>query len=138
MSSHADHETETAMSYLQRINYRPTLDALSERERDMLGRAFDPASTDVIINGDVVPWHNVEEVEVAVAARQKGPSGWIVRNLVMQGERYHVALYFGREEQVLTNLSRGAAEYVVKSIAYYAPKPVRYTGPDGFAPLTEV
>ena len=59
------------------------------------------------------------------------------KNLVMTGERYHVALYFGREEKVLPNLTRAAAEYVVKTVAYYAPKQVRYTGPDDFAPTVE-
>ena len=125
------------MPFLQRLNYRPNMDAIGEREQQTLTRGFDPASTDVVINGDAVQWSIIEEVEVAVAARSGGAAGWVVKNLVMTGERYHVALYFGREEQVLPNLTRAAAEYVVKTVAYYAPKQVRYTGPDGFAPTVE-
>lgn len=126
------------MPYLQRINYRPNLDNVSEREQQMLMRDFDVASTDVVIFGDVVQWALIEEVEVAVAARSRGMAGWLVRNVVVAGERYHVALYFGREEKVLPNLTHAAAEYVVKTVAYYAPKKIRYTGPDGFAPTTEL
>ncbi|MBK8134871.1 MAG: hypothetical protein KA401_00725 [Anaerolineae bacterium] len=126
------------MSFLQRLSYRPNLDGINERERETLTRAFDPASTDVVINGDAVQWSTIDEVEVALAARSRGAAGWFVRNLVMTGERYHVAFYFGREEQVLPNLTRVAAEYVVKTVAFYAPKQVRYTGPDGFAPTIEI
>lgn len=125
------------MSFLQRINYRPNMDALGERERQMLLQEFDPASTDVVIHGAPVQWAVIEEVEVAVAARSRGAAGWLVKNLVMSGERYHVALYFGREEKVIPNLTHEAAEYVIKTIAYYAPKKIRFTGPDGFAPITE-
>lgn len=126
------------MPFLQRLNYRPNMDAIGERERESLARDFDPASTDVVIHGDAVQWSIIEEVEVAVAARSRGAAGWIVKHLVMSGERYHVALYFGREEHVLPNLTREAAEYVVRTVAYYAPKLVRYTGPEGFAPTVEV
>lgn len=126
------------MVFLQRLSYRPNLDGVSERERESLSRLFDPASTDVVINGDAVQWSIIEEVEVAVAARSGGVAGWLVKHLVMSGDRYHIAFYFGREEQVLPNLTRPAAEYVLKMLAYYAPKRVRYTGPDGFVPTSEI
>lgn len=125
------------MPFLQRINYRPNLDTVGEREKQALTRDFDPASTDVIILGDAIQWSIIEEVEVAIAARSRGAAGWLVKNLVMSGERYHVAFYFGREEKVLPNLTHAAAEYIVKTTAYYAPKQVRYTGPEGFAPTVE-
>jgi len=126
------------MAYLQRINYRPNMDALAEKERDSLTSKFDPGSTDVIINGDTVRWEIIEEIEVATAARSGGLAGWFVKNMVMGGERYHVAFYFGREEAVLINLTLSAAQYVVSTAAYYLPKPVQYTGPDGIAALSEV
>lgn len=125
------------MPFLQRINYRPNMDALDSRERENLQQNFDPASTDVMVEGDPIPWMMIDEVEIAVAARSRGAAGWFVKNVVMHGERYHVALYFGREEKVLPNLTHAAAEYVVKTIAYYAPKQIRYKGPDGFAAVTE-
>jgi hypothetical protein len=126
------------MSTLQRINYRPNTDALSERERESLTSKFDAASTDVIVNGEVIPWSAIEEIEVAVAARLKGASGWIVKKFVMGGDRFHVAFYFGRQEAVLINLTLEAAAYVVKSAAYYAPRAITYTGPEGLAPLSEI
>jgi hypothetical protein len=126
------------MPLLQRINYRPNLDAVSPKEQEMLARNFDPGSVDVIINGDTIRWDYIEEIEVALAARQKGLSGWLVKNLVMGGDRYHVAFYFGREEAVLINLTLPAAQYVVQTAAYYLTKRVKYTGPEGIAPTTEV
>lgn len=126
------------MPYLQRINYRPNMDALNEREKASLAEKFDVGSTDVIINGDVIRWEMIEEIEVAVAARSGGLSGWLVKHLVMGGDRYHVAFYFGREEAVLINLTLPAAQYVVSTAAYFLPKRVVYTGPDGIAALSEV
>ena len=126
------------MAYLQRINYRPNMDAIPEKERDALTSKFDPGSTDVIINGDVIRWEIIEEIEVAAAARSGGLAGWIVKNMVMGGDRYHVAFYFGREEAVIINLTLPAAQYVVSTAAYYLTRRVQYTGPDGIAALSEV
>lgn len=126
------------MPYLQRINYRPNTDALSDKERDSLAIKFDVGSTDVIINGDTIRWEMIEEIEVAVAARSRGLAGWFVKNWVMGGDRYHVAFYFGREEAVLINLTLAAAQYVVSTAAYHLTKRVTYTGPDGIAALSEV
>jgi hypothetical protein len=126
------------MPYLQRINYRPNMDAIHEKERVSLTEKFDAGSTDVIINGDVIRWEMIEEIEVAVAARSRGIAGWFVKNLVMGGDRYHVAFYFGREEAVLINLTLPAAQYVVNTAAYHLTKRVTYTGPDDIAALSEV
>ncbi len=126
------------MPYLQRINYRPNMDAIAQKEQDLLTSRFDPGSTDVIINGDVIRWEIIQEIEVAPAARSGGLAGWIVKNMVMGGERYHVAFYFGREEAVVINLTLPAAQYVVSTAAYYLPKRVQYNGPDGIAALSEV
>ncbi|MCU0465368.1 MAG: hypothetical protein MUF38_12470 [Anaerolineae bacterium] len=126
------------MSYLQRINYRPNMDGLAQSEQDSLRGKFDPGSVDVIINGDTIRWDYIEEIEVAMAARQTGLAGWIVKNMVMKGDRYHVAFYFGREEAVLINLTLPAAQYVVNTAAYYLSKRVTYTGPDGIAATSEV
>jgi hypothetical protein len=126
------------MTYLQRINYLPKSDDLSEREQDYLRAHFDAYGAEAVINGDPVEWRRVEEVEVATAARSRGPSGWLVKNLVMGGDRYHVALYAGREEFVLSNVTLKIAAFVVQTAAYYAPGPVIYTGPEGLSPLTEI
>lgn len=126
------------MPYLQRINYRPNMDAISEKERDSLSAKFDAGSTDVIINGDTIRWEMIEEIEVALAARSGGLAGWLVKKLVMGGDRYHVAFYFGREEAVLINLTLPAAQYVVNTAAYYLTKRIIYTGPDGVAAVSEV
>lgn len=126
------------MAYLQRINYRPNMDNVPAKEQESLQTKFDPGSVDVIINGDTIRWDYIEEIEVAVAARQKGLAGWLVKNMVMGGDRYHVAFYFGREEAVLINLTLPAAQFVVQTAAYYLPKRVVYTGPDGVAATSEV
>jgi hypothetical protein len=55
----------------------------------------------------------------------------------MGGERYHVGIYYGGLEAVLTNLTLNAARHIVQTIAFYAPQPVKYTGPDGLSPLVE-
>lgn len=126
------------MTYLQRINYRPTTEGLTDKEHEYLLQHFDAYGADIVVNGDAIPWERVEAVEVVVAARAGGLSGWMVKNLIMQGERYHVGVYFGREEAVLTNVTLPVARYVVQNIAYYAPRAVEYTGPEDLSPLTEI
>lgn len=126
------------MTYLQRINYQPNTDNLSDKERQYLQQHFDAYGAEVVINGERILWQYVEEVEVAVAARAAGPSGWLVRKLVMGGERYHVAVYFGNQEAVLSNVTLEVARYVVKNIAYFAGQPVRYIGPEDLVATTEI
>lgn len=122
--------------YLLRMNLRPRLEDLPENQQAHLSTHFDVNNFEVNIDGEVIDWRNVDSVEVAKAARVIGPAGWIVRRLY-GGERYHVAVYFGRKEAVLPNLPLEAAQYVVRAIGHYAPKQIRYTGPDGIAPTTE-
>jgi hypothetical protein len=122
--------------YLERITYRPNMDALSDREKRYVQRHYDYTSTEVIVHGNAVPWDVIDSVEVVVAARAAGPSGWLVRRLV-GSDRYHVGLYFGRQELVLPNVSLALAKYIVEVLAYHAPYPVQYTGPDDLVPLRE-
>lgn len=126
------------MPFLQRLKARPDVGQLSEADQRALGQHFDPYAGEVIIDGEAIPWTAVDEIEVAVAARALGPAGWLVRWLAYRGaDRYHVAFYYGQREAVLHNITLEAAQYAVQTLAYYAPHPVRYTGPDGLAPLTE-
>jgi hypothetical protein len=61
-----------------------------------------------------------------------------VRNLIFGGsDRYHVGIYSGRNELVLTNLTLEAARYVVQMIAYYARERIKYNGPDGLTATIE-
>ena len=79
----------------------------------------------------------IDEVEVAKAARERGPAGWFVKKVIYAGDRYHVGVYFGQDELVLTNVTLEAANFVVQTIAYYANNAIRYTGPEGIVPVTE-
>lgn len=126
------------MAYLQRINYRPNTDPLNDQEKHYLQQRFDAYGAEIVINGEAIAWQYIEEVEVAVAARATGFSGWLVKRLVMGGDRYHVAVYSGNHEAVLTNVTLNVARYIVQNIAYYAAQPVRYTGPEDLTPLTEI
>lgn len=120
--------------YLQRINFRPNADDLSDRQRGYLHDHFDFNPTELIIHGVPIAWDAVEEVQVVPAARLSGPSGWLTRR-IMGGDRYHVGVYFGKREAVLTNISLTTAKYILQTIAYHAPYPVRYKGVDGLVPL---
>lgn len=122
------------LGYLQRLNVRPDPEALSPVERNALQANFDAYAGEVVVNGQPINWSKIEEVEVVKAARAAGPAGWLVKQ--MYGEdRFHVGIYFGPEEAVLTNISLKAAEYVVRTIAFYAPHPVRYKGIEGLSPI---
>jgi hypothetical protein len=125
------------MTYLQRSNARPDLDDLSPVEVRALQHRFDPYAGEVVVEGQSIGWDEIEEVEVARAARASGPAGWLVRYLVHGGERYHVGLYFGQQEAILPNVTLKVARYVVQCVAFYAPQSVRYTGPDDLVPLKE-
>lgn len=124
----------TVQGTLQRLKVRPDADALSKEDRNHVNQHFDPYASEVVVNGETIDWRDIDEIEVAKAARANGPSGWFVR--AMYGdERYHVGIYYGDYEAVLLNLSLKAAEYVVQSIAFYAPQAIRYSGIEGLTPL---
>jgi hypothetical protein len=125
------------MMYLQRLSERPTFEGLSKVEVRYIQSHFDPYADEVIVNRQAIPWDVIDEVEIAVAARTPGPSGWLVKNLIMGGERYHVGLYFGRDEAVLTNLTLNTARYIVQMVAFYSPRRVSYRGPDGLTPVDD-
>lgn len=126
------------MAHLQRINYRPNTDNLTNSEKQYLQRHFDAYGAEIVINGDAIPWQNIDEVEVAKAARASGPAGWLVKTLVMNGsDTYHLGIYFGNQEAVLTNITLNTAQYILKNIAYYAPGSVVYTGPADLVALTD-
>lgn len=127
------------MTYLQRIDYRPSTDHLPAREQDHLRQHFMAYGAELIIYGQPIRWEHIEEVEVAVAPHVAGPAGWFVKKILMQNqERYHVGIYFGASEAVFPNISWEAARYVVENIAFYAPQPVVYKGPEGLVKLSEI
>ena len=125
------------MTILARIEQRPTPDTLTDKEKQMISKRFDANAYEVNIDGQRVEYGKIDEVEVAKAAREGGPSGWFVKKAVFGGERYHIGIYFGAKEAVLTNITLPIASYVVQTIAYYANKSIRYTGIEGIAPVTE-
>ena len=124
------------LGYLQRLKVRPDPDKLSAGDRSHLQTHFDPYAGEVVINGEAVDWRSIDEVEVAQAARAAGPSGWFVKQLYGD-ERYHVGVYYGEYEAVLTNLTLQSAEYVVRTIAFYAPQSIRYSGVEGLSPVED-
>jgi hypothetical protein len=123
------------MLYLQRVKMRPNLDDLNPGESRFVHGNFDVYAGEVIVEGQSVAWNEIEEVEVAVAARAIGPAGWVVRYLVHGNPRYHVGLYFGHEEVVVRNITLNVAQYIIRCVAFYAPLPVRYIGSDELSPV---
>lgn len=123
--------------YLQRLNVRPSIEDLTQAEARYMQSHFDPYAGEVIVNGESIAWDEIEEIEVARAPRIGGPAGWIVRHFIHGDERYHVGIYFGHNEAVLPNVSLNIAQYVVKTVAFYAPNRVRYTGPEGLFTLAD-
>lgn len=124
------------MAILARLEERPTMDALSDEDKRTLNKRFDANAYEINIDGIRAEYGKIDEVEVAKAAREGGPAGWFVRKFVFAGDRYHVGVYFGEREAVLTNVTLPAASYVVQTIAYYANNSIRYTGLEGVAPVT--
>lgn len=129
-----DRKLETA-TFLQRIKNRPNLETLSAAENHYVRELFDPGSREVVVNGEAIGWTEIDEVEVVVSPRSAGPAGWLVRYFVHGEDRYHVGIYFGRNEAILPNITLAVAKYVVQCIAFYAPLPVRYKGPEGLSPV---
>lgn len=125
------------MAYLVRLQSRPSLKSLSEEERKTIERHFEIDAHQVSINGSALELDRVDEIEIVKAARANSPAGWVVKNLLYGGERYHIGIYAGREELVLPNITLEVARYIAGNIAFFARNPVRYKGLDDVVPVTE-
>lgn len=127
------------MTYLQRINYHPNMDALTADEQTHLQNIYDCYGAEMLVYGEPVPWRFIEAVELVAAPRAVGLAGWIVRRLYLKGiDRYHLGIYYGPREVVLPNITLGQARYVLETVAYYAPVPIQYTGPEDVVRLSEI
>lgn len=124
------------MAYLAHVRELPSADHLSDDEKKTLHKRFDANDYEVNFDGEAIEWGLIEEIEIVRAARQNSPAGWLVRNVIYGGDRYHVGVYFGKNELVLPNITLEIARYVAQTIAYYARQDVRYTGIEGVAPVT--
>jgi hypothetical protein len=124
------------MILLKRLNYRPNTDALTPAETDFVQQVFDPFANEVVVYGEHIRWEEIDELEVVIAPRAAGPAGWFLRKLQTQ-EYYHVGIYYGRQESVIPNISLPVTRYLVQTIAYYAPLPVRFKGPPDLTPTVD-
>ncbi len=125
------------MAYLVRLGKAPSTNDLSQEEIALINRMFDVTPKTVTLNGVTFSWEDVTEIETAVAARSQSPAGWFVKKVIFGGERYHVAIYAGKDEAVLPNASRKVIEHIVQTIAYYAPRKIPYSGVEGISPVSE-
>ncbi len=125
------------MAYLARNPQLPSDETLSAEDKRTLHRRFDANEYELNIDGFTVDWSLIEAIEVVRAARQSSPAGWLVKNLVYAGERYHVGVYWGKQELVLSNITLEAARYVAAVIAHYASGPVTYSGEAEIVALTD-
>ena len=127
------------MTYLQRINFHPTMADLRESDQRYLTNHFDAYGAEMVINGQQIQWDIIEEVEIVLAPRAAGPAGWLVKKLFLSNEdRYHIGIYFGHQEAIMPNIPLDIAKYIVQNIAYYAPNRIRYNGPEDLVPITEI
>lgn len=127
------------MTTLQRIDYRPSYDNLTPAEEAHLRKHFTAYGAEMIIDGIVIRWENIDEVEVALAPRAKGLSGWLVKKFMLNDKQlYHVGVYFGSLEAILPNITLNMVRHVLENIAFYAPKPIPYVGPDNIVRLSEI
>lgn len=127
------------MTYLQRIDYHPSTANLSPEDEHYIREHVVTYGSEIVVDGRVVRWEHIEEVEMVVAPRAAGLGGWIVKRFFLHNEtRYHIGIYFGSQEAILPNITWDVARYVLEAIAYYAPNPVRYTGPEDLVRLTEI
>ncbi len=127
------------MTTLQRIDYRPSYENLSPEEETQLRRHFSAYGAELVIDGIVIRWEHIDEVEVALAPRGNGVAGWLVKKFVLNDEqRYHLGVYFGSLEAILPNITLNMVKHVLENIAFYAPKPIRYIGPDNIVRLSEI
>jgi hypothetical protein len=125
------------MAYLKRLNVRPDADALPARELARVNRVFSPFAAEVKINSDVVPWTAIVEVELAAAPTAGGMGAVVMGLFVNTTDRFHIGIYTERNESIVPNLTRAQAAYLLHTIAYHAPNPVYFTGPDDWVPLTD-
>lgn len=127
------------MTYLQRIDYRPSAANLNEKEEAFLNQHMQVYGAELVIDNDAVRWEYIEEVEIVPAPRAAGPAGWLVKWLFLNNEqRYHIGIYYGSRELVLPNITLNLARHVAETIAFYAPNPVAYKGPDDLVLLSEI
>ncbi len=126
------------MPYLQRNRNFPATDELSPHDLRHISDHFATYGSELMVDGNVINWGAIEEVEVAAAPGVVGAVGWLVKLITRAGgDRYHVALYYGFREAVLHDITLEEARYLLNSVAYYAPHPVRYSGPMDIVPITE-
>lgn len=125
--------------YLARPISRPKLEALTPTDVKFIESHFRADSVEMEVEGQIIEYSLIDEIEIAQAARQRTPAGWFVKRVLYGGnERYHVGIYFARhQEAVLPNLSLAAAQYVVGNIAFYSRNRIKYTGPEGLVTVTE-
>jgi hypothetical protein len=91
------------------------------------------------VNGRAIRWEHIDEVEVVIAPHIGGASGWFVKKFIFRNEeRYHVGIYYGSHEAILPNITWDMAKHVLRTIAFYAPQPIKYSGPEDLTPLTEI
>ncbi|MDZ4763598.1 MAG: hypothetical protein SGI73_03535 [Chloroflexota bacterium] len=125
------------MAHLVRLQSRPLTKELSPDEIKTLEKRFEINANQITIDGKTLELDRVDEIEVVKAARAASPAGWLVKNVLYGGDRYHVGIYAGRAEIVFSNVSLGLARYVVGNIAFFARNTVRYKGLDDIAPVTD-
>ncbi|MDZ4768034.1 MAG: hypothetical protein SGJ24_02810 [Chloroflexota bacterium] len=125
------------MPYLARVHELPSADHLDAADRKLLDKRFDANAYELNFDGQPVDWSLIEEIEVVKAARQGNLAGLVVRNLMFGGDRYHIGVYFGKQEIVLTNITQEVTRYIMATIGHYAPSGVRYKGETDIAMLTE-
>lgn len=126
------------MPYLLRLDSRPNPNNLTDDDRKFVESHVQVNANEVTFNGQTMDLSRVQEIEVAKAARSAGPAGWLVKKMLYGGDRYHVALYAGRSELVLTNVTLEVAQFVVQTIAFFARyTTLKYTGPEGISPISE-
>ena len=125
------------MPYLMRINVRPDADKLEPQELEQILNEFDTYAGEVRIHGQPVSWSEIDEVELVDAPTVGGLSSWLLSAFVNTEDRYHIGIYLGRDEAVLANVSERQARYVLQALAYYAPNPIRFKGPEGFVPTVD-
>lgn len=125
------------MAHLARLQSRPTMKELSADEIKLLEKRFEINANQVSVDGNIVELDRVDEIEVVKAARSASPAGWLVKNVLYGGDRYHIGIYSGRHELVLPNVSLNVARYVVGNIAFFARNSVRYKGIEDVAIVTE-
>ncbi|MBZ0295490.1 MAG: hypothetical protein K8L99_23230 [Anaerolineae bacterium] len=124
------------MAYLQRRREYPSTDDLAPNDLRHVSDHFSTYGAELWIDGEVINWDAVEAVEVAQSPGVAGFMGWLVKLVAHGGTpRYHVALYYGFRESVLHDISLEETHYILQAVAYYAPHPVRYEGPEGLVPV---